>query len=386
MKPLNGGVISMGNNKMRIEVAGSGKTYGICNDIISKGRPSSGKRILVISYTNNGCRSLENEFRLQSNGVVEDYVDILTWYHFLLAHLVKPYQTSFPGVEINQISTIDFSDDKEKSFGQRTKCYKHSDKALYLSSSSMLLKDFASEFAAKIILASNNMVIKRLEDIYEDIYFDEAQDFAGYDIEIIKALFSSKINVILVGDPLQATFATNNNNQKNKRYCGANIENLATLCGVPVSHNTISRRCNESICKFAMSISNPSYQITSGNTEICNHSGVFLVTSKDAEAYYNYFRPQCLTWAKNSKLKFGQSLNFGASKGMTFSHTILSGTKNLQEFILNGKPLDHPEKYYVAATRARFSVCIIVDKLPDDNQNKIPLDVESKKILAYRLY
>ena len=98
-----------------------------------------------VSYTNNGCSSLENEFRLQSNGVIEDYVDILTWYHFLLAQLVKPYQTSFPGVGINQISTIDFSDDKEKSFGHRTKCYKHSDKALYLSSSSMLLKDFASE-------------------------------------------------------------------------------------------------------------------------------------------------------------------------------------------------------------------------------------------------
>ena len=385
MKLLNGGVINMGNNVMRIEVAGSGKTYGICNSIISKGRPTSGKKVLVISYTNNGCNSLEGEFRLQSNGVIEDYVDISSWYHFILAHLVKPYQTIFPGVEINHISTIDFSDDEEKSFGQRTKRYKHSDKALYLYSS-MLLKDFASEFATKIIVASNNMVINRLEEIYEDIYFDEAQDLAGYDIEIIKALFSSKINVTLVGDPLQATFATNNNNQKNRRYCGANIENLAGLCKVPVTHNTISRRCNNAICRFAMNISKPSYQIISGNTESCNHSGVFLVASKDAESYYNFFKPQCLTWAKNTKLKFGNYLNFGSSKGMTFSHTLLSGTKKLQDFILNGKPLDHPEKYYVAATRARFSVCIIVDKLPDDDQNTIHFDIGNKKICIYRLY
>ena len=57
-----------------------------------------------------------------------------------------------------------------------------------------------------------------------------------------------------------------------------------------------------------------------------------------------------------------------------------------EDFILNGKPLDHPEKYYVAATRARFSVCIIVDKLPDDEQNTIQFDIGNKKICIYRLY
>lgn len=383
---MNGGVISVGNNIMRIEVAGSGKTYGICKDIISKGRPASGRKVLVVSYTNNGCNSLKKEFRLQNNGVISEYVDIFTWYHFLLVHLIKPYQSKFPGIGINQISSIDFSDDKKKSYGERTRRFKHSDKDLYLNSSSMLLKDFASELAVRIIQKSDNKVIQRLEHIYEDIYFDEAQDLAGYDIDIVKSLFSSMLNVTLVGDPLQATFATNNNNQKNKKYCRENIENLASLCSVPVIHNTVSRRCNEAICKFAMSISNPTYQISSGNKENCSHSGVFLIASKDAETYYNFLKPQCLTWNRTVKLKFGEFLNFGSSKGMTFTHTILSGTNKLQDFILNNKPLASPEKYYVAATRARFSVCIIVEKLPDDEQNKIQFDVGNKKIWLYRLY
>lgn len=94
--------------------------------------------------------------------------------------------------------------------------YKHTDKNLYLNSSSMLLKDFASELANLLIQESDNKVIHRLEDIYEDIYFDEAQDLAGYDIEIVKSLFLSNLNITLVGDPLQATFATNNNNQKTR--------------------------------------------------------------------------------------------------------------------------------------------------------------------------
>ena len=383
---MNGGEINLGKNVMHIEVAGSGKTYGICNAIISKGRPASGRKVLIISYTNNGCNSLKKEFRLQNNGVISDYVDIFTWYHFLLVHLIKPYQSNFPGIGINQIKSIDFSDDEKKSFGERTKRYKHTDKKLYLNSSSMLLRDFASELANSLIQESDNKVIHRLEDIYEDIYFDEAQDLAGYDIEIVKSLFLSNLNITLVGDPLQATFATNNNNQKNKNYCGANIEKLAGLCKIPVVHNAVSRRCNEAICKFAMSISNPSYQIISGNNEICSHSGVFLIASKDAEMYYNFLKPQCLVWNRNTKIKFGEFINFGLSKGMTFPHTMLSGTKKLQDFILNGKPLDHPEKYYVAATRARFSVCIIVDKLPDNKQNIIQFDAGNKEICLYRLY
>ena len=376
----------MGHNIMRIEVAGSGKTYGICKDIITKGRPASGKRVLVVTYTINGGNSLEKELRAQNSGIIGDYVEVFTWYHFLLSHLVKPYQSSFPHIGINQIEAIDFSDDERKAFGKRTMQYSHSSEKLYLNSSSMLIKDFASEFATKLIEKSQNMVIQRLEDIYEDIYFDEVQDLAGYDIEIIKALFSSKINITLVGDPLQATFATNNNNQKNKRYCGANIENLAALCKVPVTHNTISRRCNEAICKFAMSISKPTYQIISANNDFSSHSGVFLVAGNDAEDYYDTIKPQCLAWDRRSKYRFGGAINFGSSKGMTFPHTILSGTKKLQDFILYGKPLDSTEKYYVAATRARFSVCIVVDKLPDDDNRKMQFSVGNRKIWLYRLY
>ena len=383
---FNGGAKQMGNNVMRIEVAGSGKTFGICNDIITKGRPASGKRVLVVTYTNNGCNSLKKEFRLQNGGVIENYVDVFTWYHFLLVHFVKPYQNNFPGVGINQISTIDFSDDKKKSFGERTKKYKHTDIRLYFDSPSRLIRDFASEFASKIY-DPNSMCIHRLEDIYEYIYFDEAQDFAGYDIEIIKVILASRISVTLVGDPLQATFATNNNNQKNKRYCGRNIENLATICDMTVTHNTVSRRCNDKICKLAMSISSPNYQMVSGNNEECGHEGVFLVAEKDAETYYKTIKPQCLTWDKKAKYKFGEAINFGASKGMTFPHTLLSGTKKLQDFVLRGIPLSSTEKYYVAVTRAKHSVCIIVDNLPTDNKERLEIiDNGITKIILYRVY
>jgi len=54
---------------------------------------------------------------------------------------------------------------------------------------------------------------------------------------------------------------------------------------------------------------------------------------------------------------------YGECKGMTFDRILLYPTKPLTAF-LSGKKLDSQEKYYVAVTRPRFSLAIVVDKLP----------------------
>ena len=46
----------------------------------------------------------------------------------------------------------------------------------------------ASELAVLLNQRSNGKSIGRLEEIYSNIYFDEVQDLAGYDIEILKLL------------------------------------------------------------------------------------------------------------------------------------------------------------------------------------------------------
>ena len=52
------------------------------------------KHILLISYTNEGVKSLENEYRKQNDGVLDNGVIIKTWYSFLLSEFIKPYQCS----------------------------------------------------------------------------------------------------------------------------------------------------------------------------------------------------------------------------------------------------------------------------------------------------
>ena len=380
----------MGNNVFRIEVAGSGKTYGICKDVILKGRPENGKRVLIVTYTNNGKAALEREYKKQNDGLIDDYVDVFTWYHFLLADMIKPYQVHFPGVDINEIHSIDFSERKDNQYGDRTRKGKHdTDKRVYINPDSTLAKDFASEFAFKSNNNSKGLSIRRLESIYQDIYFDEVQDLAGWDIDILKELVNSSVNITAVGDPYQTTYSTNYN-PKNKKLSGENIANLASSNGFLVEHRTKSRRCNEPICSFAMRIGNTPYQISSGNFEKTGHDGVFLVCENDSLSYYSYFKPQVLIYSKRDlKHRDWNAITYGASKGLTFDRTLISSTKPLKSFILNNcKTIESPNKYYVAVTRARFSVCIIVDTFPPDYGSRMEMiEVEGGKLIhLYRLF
>lgn len=80
---------------------------------------------------------------------------------------------------------------------------------------------------------------------------------------------------------------------------------------------------------------------------------------------------------------------YGASKGLTFDRTLISSTKPLKSFILNNcKTIESPNKYYLAGTRARFRVCIIVDTFPPDYESRMEvIEVEEcKPIHLYRLF
>mgnify|MGYP003303047242 FL=1 len=79
---------------------------------------------------------------------------------------------------------------------------------------------------------SSGKVIKRLEEIYAHIFFDELQDYAGWDLELLLLLFSSTIPISCVGDYKQATFRTNNS-LKNKRFRDDKIKDFFKQ----ISHN-----------------------------------------------------------------------------------------------------------------------------------------------------
>lgn len=58
----------------------------------------------------------------------------------------------------------------------------------------------------------------------------------------------------------------------------------------------------------------------------------------------------------------------------------------LTEFVLRGKALSAPEKYYVGVSRPKFSIAIVMKQLPDKVRGYEPskIDVGDIKISALR--
>jgi DNA helicase-2/ATP-dependent DNA helicase PcrA len=367
------------NNIIRICAAGSGKTWGICNEALTvASNTANNKRVLITTYTNKGVEAIYSELVKQNMGVPSKKVMVRSWYQFLLWELIKPYQTMIVG--INEIRSLDFSDRFGKpNYGRA------GTKRRYFSGFDVK-KDYASELAVYINEQSKGAVIRRLEEIYSHLYIDEMQDMAGYDLEIIKLLFKSSITTICVGDNKQATYSTHNT-RTNKRLTGKNLWHFCNQVEqqrmAVIEKCLISRRFNQNICSFANTVFPDFNNISTSMTEVTGHDGAFLISKNDVEVYCDFFSPAVLRFDKRTKTD-GYSLNFGQCKGMTFNRVLIFPNGPLTDF-LQGKPLQSPEKYYVAVTRPRYSLAIVVDKMPNNPLfEDVEIDLGEKTIRAKR--
>ena len=64
-----------------------------------------------------------------------------------------------------------------------------------------------------------------------------------------------------------------------------------------------------------------------------------------------------------------------SGKGETFDRVMILPNGPLQKFVLSKTALAAPEKYYVAVTRPKYSIAIVMDKLPDKLEHFIKVDI-----------
>ncbi|WP_396328596.1 hypothetical protein [Burkholderia anthina] len=127
-------------------------------------------------------------------------------------------------------------------------------------------------------------------------------------------------------------------------------------------------RCHPVVSKFSDSIFDPSWgfpETQSENKTATAHDGVFLVATKDVTEYVRSFQPQCLRYNVLSGRAFDLAyLNFKVSKGMTYERVLIVPTGPIAKFIASGVHLEanSASSFYVAVTRARQSVAIVMDK------------------------
>lgn len=390
------------NNQVIFAAAGNGKTYSLCAK--AKAAISAGtKYVLLISYTNEGVRSLEKEYKKQNCGVLDERVIFKSWYSFLLSEFIKPYQCSLRlnnkiykkeapiTIPENFISSIAFY-----ITGSIPAWYKQTHLQYFLNSHGDIYPDRVSHLAYLCNEHSNEKPIARMEQIYSHIFIDELQDYAGWDLEIIQLLFNSQISLSSVGDYKQATYRTNNS-PKNRQYRDENIRNFFLhiqqmgLCSVLYANTT--RRFNYEICNFINTIHNDCDAIVVPdpllkNAPIPENSGVYIIDYKYLNDYCEYYHPTILRYDKRTQIPFNcmdcDVFNYGGSKGATFERTVIVPVSTTIPFIERQEKISSKQtrsKFYVACTRVKHSVVFAMYDPKETNLFKLTEMQFSDKVI-----
>ena len=374
----------MNNNKLIISAAGSGKTTFLVNKALEQ---SKTEQVLITTYTEANEAEIRNKI-LEIKKFIPSNITIQTWFSFLLQHGVRPYQGSMNDILWeNDIRGMLLSEGKsagkKNSNGNQLIINGHplywgEDDFIkhYFSTNWRIYSDKISKFIFKCNKETTGEVISRLSRIFSHIYIDEVQDLAGYDLELIKLLFKSTTNILLVGDPRQITYRTHHTSKNKRKYGNGKIkEYLQDKCKSLLSDDSIdettlkkSHRNNKLICDISSELY-PEFE-KSEPCECCNHSeeyqGVFLVKPCDVDKYLRQFKPIQLRWDKRQEVnKIYPAINFGESKGQTHKRVLIYPTSNMKEWVINRRLTNEIKKsrakFYVALTRAQYSAAIVLD-------------------------
>ena len=368
---------SMSKNKLIIAAAGSGKTTYLVN----QARSIKEQNVLITTYT----EANEEEIRKRFNGRIPSNITIQTWFSFLLQHGVRPYQSVlFDKKKKKKIGFYLTSNCSTKYKGTNGKTYSKNKATIhYYLKSNGKMKIYSDTIADFIININEEMkgeVISRIARIFPYIFIDEVQDLAGWELEIIKKLLESASRIILVGDPRQVTYLTHHP-QKYTKYKDGKIndflmkECVKNICEIDLKSLNKSHRNNQIICDYSTRLFPAYNKCEPCNCEMCHpkvdHEGVYLVRENDIQAYINQYPSATILKEKEAVYP---EWNYGKSKGQTFERVLIYPTKDIEKWISDNTQKLAPStrcKFYVAITRAKYSVAIVYNYSPEEEYDGI---------------
>lgn len=368
------------NNILYVAAAGAGKTTFLVRKALR-----SRKKLLITTYTDNGVFCIKEKI-YEECGIIPSNLTVQTWYSFLLEHGILPYQSYITDKRIRGIYFHNGEAGNNASNYQRyTKAEINGipNEDHYLTAQGYIYPDVMSKFICVVDTRSNGAITKRLSLIFDEIYIDEAQDMAGYDLDVIRILLGSDIRVYLACDPRQQTYKTNRSN-KNGKYTGsAFLDFFKENCGELIKLDSCTLRDSHRNCQIICDFANhifPNYPKVRSKAlqQNTGHDGVFFVLKDDIDYYLNKYSPIQLRYNKEVQVnpEF-QAVNFGSSKGRTYDRVLVYPTKDIINFFKTGDVSKLSKttcsKLYVAVTRARYSVAFVVTDFLHHEQFAIQL-------------
>lgn len=348
---------------LMVASAGAGKTTFFVKESLS----CSGT-VLITTFTEENENEIRKKFIKLNNGIIPPNITIQTWFSFLIEHGAKPYQGKFTERQINGLLLVNKKSGLK--FKGKFPVY-HNEEEIdkhYFTNDYRIYSDKLSKFVVKCNEKSKGFVVERISALYQNIFIDEVQDMAGYDLEFIKLLLQSNSVVKMAGDPRQVTYHTHFS-EKHKKYSNGKIQDfIANECkkiDCVIDTDTLknSWRNNKIICDFANKIFPEYPQCDSLQHKNTSHDGVYFIKEKDITQYLENYNPLQLRFSKSRLINPDYEVkNFGESKGSTYDRVLIYPTQKILDWILENKNIDSFEvrcKFYVAVTRAKYSVGIV---------------------------
>lgn len=371
----------MNNNRLLIAAAGAGKTTYLVEQALAL----APETVLITTFTEANEREIRSRF-VAKVGYVPSNVTIKTWFAFLLQNGVKPFQSVL--CEELHNKTIGFiltSDKSGKRFDGNGKPLLFQNRPLYwgekdflkhyFTESLKIYSDKIAKFVCETEAKSNGAVVSRVARAFKNIFIDEVQDLAGYDLELLKLFFKSDAKLVLVGDPRQVTYLTHNT-PKFGKYAEGKIKDFVEnelgkkiTCIVDTETLSASHRNHRLICEFSSKLYPNLPKAISCSCAQCNkddpHNGIFLIKPQQVEEYLEQYRPLQLRWNSATKVnKAYEAMNLGESKGLTVNRVLIYPTKDMLSWLRNHNfnlKNDARAKLYVGLTRSRYSSAIVAD-------------------------
>lgn len=351
-------------NELLIASAGAGKTTHLVKEAMK-----CEDTVLITTFTEENEKEIRKKFFEINKGCIPVHVTIKTWFSFLIEHGAKPYQGKIIDKKISGLLLVNGKSGIKYKNGKYPVYYKEENvQKYYFTNDFKIYSDKLSKFVIRCNEKSNGYVIERISVLFRNIFIDEVQDLAGYDLEIIKLFLQTESVVKIAGDPRQVTYHSHFAD-KYKKYSDGKIKDFiekeckSIKCNIDVDKLKGSWRNNQIICDFANKIFPEYPQCNSLQTEITIHDGVFFVKEKDVERYLKEFSPTQLRYSRARKVNSDYEVkNFGESKGTTYDRVIIYPTPKILDWVLTNKDINSFEarcKFYVAVTRAKFSVAIV---------------------------
>jgi len=324
-------------------VAGSGKTTLILSQL------SLEKRSLIVTYTINNIDNLRNGI-IRKFGYFPDNIRLLSYFNFLYAFCYRP----FLGFEY-RAKGINWNPNPNK-FAQDDARYIDKSKRLYSNRIAKLLEK------REIVKDINDRIAK----YFDNVFFDEIQDFAGNDFNFLKNISLSNVNILFVGDFYQHTFDTSRDGIVNRSLHDdyGTYMKLFEKMGLSVDTKSLikSHRCSPTICKYITE--NIGIHMESHRTD---HTSIKVIEDQ-SDALEIYYNETVVKLFYNDQRKYSCfSKNWGECKGEDKYQDVCivlnkKSWECLKQEKINILPASTKNKFYVACSRAKRNLYMVPEE------------------------